>query len=332
MVESTNIIKIGIFGVGHLGKIHVRLLQQLSDTYQIVGFFDPSDEASTYAITTFGISRFLDSNELIVACDCICVAAPTPVHFEIASSAVKRGKHVFIEKPITETLDEAKTLLSLSQEANVKVQVGHVERFNPAYIAAAPYIDQPLLITTNRLAQYNIRGTDVSVVLDLMIHDIDIALRIANSNIKKIVANGVAVISSTPDVANARIEFDNGCVANLTASRVALENERKTTIYQHSNYLSIDFLHQTSARIQLESPINSVKNGEQLEVKNPFSIHQFPVKKTNAIEHELLDFAQSILTDTSPEVGVDDALRAMDVAHQINEKLKAAIAPTFDNI
>jgi len=208
-------LKIGIFGVGHLGKIHLKLLLELKEFFEVVGFYDPNDGQSDAVSKEYGVKRFLNHQELIELCDCIDIVTPTLQHFEIASLSVRSGKHIFIEKPITETIEEAKTLLNLAQEGKTLVQVGHVERFNPAFIAAKDYLRNPMFIETHRLAQFNPRGTDVPVVLDLMIHDIDIILSVVQSRVRKISASGVAVVSDSHDIANARIEFENGCVAKL---------------------------------------------------------------------------------------------------------------------
>src|ERR1039458_2114666 len=206
-------VKIGVLGVGHLGKIHLSLLRQIPQ-FELMGFYDPDSSKIRKISDETGVKSYNSMEELIDACDAIDIVTPTITHFDCAVKALKKSKHVFIEKPLTHTLKEAKKLLALSNEANVKVQVGHVERFNPAFLAAAPYISNPLFIETHRLAQFNPRGTDVSVVLDLMIHDIDIILSLVKANVKRISASGVAILSNTPDIANARIEFDNGCVAN----------------------------------------------------------------------------------------------------------------------
>ena len=204
----------------------------------------------------FGITRFLSLDELIDSVDVVDIVTPTISHFECASMALRKFRHVFIEKPIVTTLEEAKEMIKIAGEANVKVQVGHVERFNPAFLAAEPYFNKPMFIETHRLAQFNPRGTDVPVILDLMIHDIDIILSVVKSNIRKISASGVAVVSDTPDIANARIEFDNGCVANLTASRISIKNMRKSRFFQRDAYISVDFLNKEVEVVRIRDLIN----------------------------------------------------------------------------
>ena len=245
-------LKIGVVGAGHLGKIHIRLLLELVDEFELIGFFDPNDEIAKEVIEKFGLKRFETIEALMAQVDCVDIVTPTFAHFETASFALKNSKHVFIEKPITETTEEAKTLMLLAREANVKVQVGHVERFNPAFQAALPYFNKPLFIETHRLAQFNPRGTDVPVVLDLMIHDLDIILSVVKSGIKRISASGVAVVSDTHDITNARIEFDNGCVANLTASRISMKNMRKSRFFQKDAYISVDFLTKELEVVRME--------------------------------------------------------------------------------
>ena len=224
-------VKIGVLGAGHLGKIHIEQLLNIS-TAQVIGFFDPNNENANLAIEKFGIIRFENEDELIDACDAIDIVTPTIFHFELAIKAIKKGKHVFIEKPIAQTSIEAEQISKMVQEANIKCQVGHVERFNPAFVTAKPFLQNPLFIEVHRLAQFNPRGTDVSVVFDLMIHDLDIVLSLVNSEVKRISASGVKVISETVDIANVRLEFGNGCVANITTSRISLKNMRKMRIFQ----------------------------------------------------------------------------------------------------
>lgn len=310
-------LKIGIFGVGHMGTVHVQLLQELSADYEIVGFFDPSDSVAHRVQQQFGIKRFSDVNELIDLCDCIDIVAPTTQHFELASTAIRRSKHVFIEKPITQTAEQAKKLLRLASEASVQVQVGYVERFNPAFIGALPHINRPMYIEMHRLAPFSARGTDVSVVLDLMIHDLDIVLSLVKSTVKRVVANGVAVMSSTADVANARIEFDNGCVASITVSRISKTNVRKAQFFQRNASITVDFLekeveiiHQTTALQALERNI-------------PFSIEKPVIVSSNAMREELRSFARAIRTNSTPVVCIEDACRSMELAGLITERLKA---------
>src|SRR3990172_3977127 len=234
-------IKIGLLGVGHLGKIHLKLLKEIPQ-FQVMGFFDSDKEKSQKVQHEFNVPVFNSADELIAQCDAVDIVTPTITHHAFAIKLLKNSKHVFIEKPIANTLEEAKQIMALADEADVKVQIGHVERFNPAFISVQHYFDNPMFIETHRLAQFNPRGTDVSVVLDLMIHDIDIVLSVVKANVKKINASGVAVVSDSPDICNARIESDNGCVANLTASRISMKNMRKTRMFQRDAYLSIDFL------------------------------------------------------------------------------------------
>jgi predicted dehydrogenase len=322
-------IKIGILGAGHLGKIHIRLLKEI-EKFEVVGFYDANPIAAEQVEKEFGITRFDSIESLLEVVDAVDIVTPTITHYDCASKAIKKSKHIFIEKPVTNTIDEAKSLIGLSKEANVKVQVGHVERFNPAFIAARKYCSSPMFIETHRLAQFNPGGTDVSVVLDLMIHDIDIILSVVNSNIKRISANGVAVVSDSPDIANARIEFDNGCVANLTASRISMKNMRKTRFFQKDTYISVDFLDKKVEVIHLENvdgetdplavtiDLGNNKGSKQIYFENPI------VLPTNAIKMELEAFADSIISNTTSLVSIDDGYKALDVAYKIIEKMKLA--------
>ena len=320
-------LKIGVLGAGHLGKIHLKLLSEIKE-FELVGFYDPDYDKAQQAKKELNLIDFDSIEELLSKVDIVDIVTPTLSHFECAEKAIKHSKHVFIEKPVTNTKEEAKILIDLAHEANVKVQVGHVERFNPAYVSGRPFITQPMFIETHRLAQFNPRGTDVSVVLDLMIHDIDIVLSLVNSNIKKISASGVAVISDTPDIANARIEFDNGCVANLTASRISMKNMRKSRFFQKDAYISMDFL---------AKKVEVVKIKEVLGVPDPFSVTIDPGKgkhlkqiyfenpdiiETNAIKEELTQFAHSIKNNEPTAVTIEDGYNALDVAYAIIDKLK----------
>lgn len=324
-------LKIGVIGAGHLGKIHIRLLKEI-DLFELVGFFDLDEQNRLKVEQEFGVKAFADMDELISKVDAVDIVTPTLAHFDCASKALKLSKHVFIEKPITNTVEEAKQLIYLSEEANVKVQVGHVERFNPAFTSALPYINNPMFIETHRLAQFNPRGTDVPVVLDLMIHDIDIVLSVVKSNIKKINASGVAVVSDTPDIANARIEFDNGCVANLTASRISLKNMRKTRMFQKDAYISVDFLEKQTEIVKLK---NVVGEPDPLSVtldlgngkgKKQIYFDKPQVNEVNAIKEELTQFALAIINNTVPLVNIHDGYNALDVAHKIVEKLKISLS------
>lgn len=322
-------LKIGLFGVGHLGKIHAKLISELNDKFEFVGFFDPSDENAERVIKSHNLKRFLTVDELLAEVDCIDIVTPTVTHFEIASKALRQTKHVFIEKPITQTNEEAKKLVALANEASVTVQVGHVERFNPAFKAAKKHIDTPLFIETHRLAQYNPRGTDVPVVLDLMIHDLDIILSTVNSPVKRISASGVAVVSDTPDITNARIEFENGCVANLTASRISLKNMRKSRFFQKDAYISVDFLEQKMEVVKMTTldtepdPFDIVFDLGEGKKKKKIEIFNPELKSSNAIKEELENFADSINSNETPIVSIDDGYNALTVANQIMEKLKA---------
>jgi len=331
-------LKIGVLGAGHLGKIHIRLLLELKERYEFVGFYDPSDDNAKSAIDQFDIKRFDDMDALLDAVDCIDIVTPTISHFDCASKALRKSKHVFIEKPVTETVEEAKALELLAHEAGVKVQVGHVERFNPAFQAAIPYINNPMFIETHRLAQFNPRGTDVPVVLDLMIHDLDAILSVVKSGVKKISASGVAVVSDTPDIANARIEFDNGCVANLTASRISMKNMRKSRFFQKDAYISVDFLTKEMEVVRMENvegepdPFDMILELGDGKPSKKILFDKPTISDSNAIKEELATFCDAIETDTRPIVSIEDGKAALEVAHLIVERIKASGSITVDNI
>lgn len=319
-------IKIGVVGAGHLGKIHIRLLKEIENC-EFIGFHDIDQEVSQSVANEFGIKSFNDFNELLNECDAVDIVTPTLSHHYYATKALRRGKHVFIEKPIATTIDEAKEIEQLASEIKAKVQIGHVERFNPAFTAALPYVHNPMFIETHRLAQFNPRGTDVSVILDLMIHDLDIVLHVVKANIRKISASGVAVVSETPDIANARIEFDNGCVANLTSSRLSLKNMRKTRLFQRDAYISIDFLEKEAHVVRMKQvegeadPLSiTVELGGNKGLKEIF-FENPKVNANNAIKDELTSFMEAITENKDPKVTAGDGLKALDVAYKIIDKL-----------
>lgn len=321
-------LKIGVLGAGHLGKIHIKLLLELKDAFNLVGFYDPNEEVRSKVSEELSVKSFDDMDALMDEVDVLDVVTPTLSHYECSSAAIKKGKHVFIEKPITETTEEARSLMALAEEAGVKVQVGHVERFNPAFQAAAPHLFQPLFIETHRLAQFNPRGTDVPVVLDLMIHDLDIILSVVKSSLRKVSASGVAVVSDTPDIANARLEFDNGCVANLTASRISLKNMRKSRFFQKDAYISVDFLEKTFEMVQMQDvhgepdPFDMVLDLGEGKPAKKISIEKPEIAPSNAILEELRSFYEAIVKDVDPQVTISDGCLALEVAHQILDKLK----------
>ena len=323
-------LKIGVFGAGHLGKIHIKLILELKDVFQLVGFFDPNDENARLVEETFGIKRFEKTEDLLSEVECIDIVTPTITHFEIASKALKMRKHVFIEKPITQTVSEAEILLELALDADVKVQVGHVERFNPAFQKALPFLKQPMFIETHRLAQFNPRGTDVPVVLDLMIHDIDVILSIVKSKVKSVSASGVAVVSESDDITNARIEFENGCVANLTSSRISLKNMRKSRFFQKDAYISVDFLTKELEVVRMETvegtpdPFDIVFDMGEGKAKKKVLFDKPDIDESNAIKDELFSFNEAISQNKTPRVSIEDGYLALKVATQILDKVKEA--------
>ena len=316
-------LKIGLIGAGHLGKIHLKLILELSDYYNLVGFYDEDKENSARVSAQFNVKSFGSINELLQQVDCVDIVTPTLVHYKTAAEALRMRKHVFIEKPLSETIAEAQKLVSLTTEADVKVQVGHVERFNPAFIAAQPLLHQPDFIETHRLAQFNPRGTDVPVVLDLMIHDLDIILHVVQSPVKHISASGVAVVSESHDITNARIEFENGTVANLTASRISLKNMRKSRFFQRDAYVGIDFLNKSIEVVRLEGlegpadPYDMVLDLGNGKDPKKLSIDSPKVFPTNAIEEELKEFAMGIRQQAKISVDLKAGHEALKVAYQI---------------
>lgn len=320
-------LKIGVLGAGHLGKIHIKCIKEIQE-YELVGFYDAMPENATEVAKEYGIQNFDTIEDLIDAVDVVDIVTPTLSHFECAEKALKAGKHVFIEKPVTNTLAEAEELIRLSKEHKLKIQVGHVERFNPAFVAAQPHLKQPMFIETHRLAQFNPRGLDVPVVLDLMIHDIDVILKAVGSKVEKISASGVNVVADTPDIANARLEFANGCVANLTTSRIAVKNMRKSRFFQRDAYVAVDFLEKKSEIVRMkdatgdEGPFSMVLDLGENKGKKEIIFENPKVHPSNAIREELFTFHEAIINNEQPIVTIEDGYEALKVAYGILEEIE----------
>jgi predicted dehydrogenase len=323
-------LKIGVIGAGHLGKIHLKCILQAQERFELVGFFDANTENAAKIAAELNIQAFDTAESLMDLVDVVDIVTPTIHHFSVAKAAIEKGRHVFIEKPLTHTVAEAEALLVLTKKHGVKVQVGHVERFNPAFLSLGDIAIDPMFVEAHRLAPFNPRGTDVSVVLDLMIHDIDLVLHLVKSEVKAIHASGVSVISASPDIANVRIEFENGCVANLTASRMSLKQMRKVRFFQRDAYLSLDFLEKNAQIIRLLDndtvlasrligegdnlmEMDTARGKKWLDVKIPEPV------AVNAIQLELETFADSIVHNKPIKVTIEDGYRALKVAHQIIE-------------
>jgi predicted dehydrogenase len=332
-------VKIGVIGAGHLGKIHLKLLKEIPSAI-LIGFYDFNPEVASTVEKEFGVKSFSSAEKLMDACEAIDIVTPTTSHFEYSLQAIKSSKNIFVEKPLTNTVDEGDRLLraavgsrskqdeaaglpTAAADRRLKIQVGHVERFNPAFVAAKKYLDDPMFIETHRLAEFNPRGTDVSVVHDLMIHDIDIVLSTVKSPVKKISASGVSVVSDSPDIANARIEFENGCVANMTASRISLKNMRKSRFFQKDAYISVDFLKKKTEVVRLSNLVGEAKpldividlgNGKGSKLiyfDNP------KIEESNAIKSELEFFLNSIINDVPVAVSIENGYRALETAHRV---------------
>jgi predicted dehydrogenase len=316
-------LKVGVFGTGHLGKFHLNNWKEIEGV-KLVGFYDPSEQTAKEIIATYGLKRYTDIDKFIDACDALDVVAPTNHHFYLCEKVIRKGKHVFVEKPLANTIDEGRLLVNMAKEANIKMQVGHVERFNPAFLAVKDRQLNPMFIEVHRLAQFNPRGTEVSVILDLMIHDIDIILNVVKAGVKNIFASGVAVMTDTPDIANVRMEFDNGCVANLTSSRISMKKMRKMRMFQKDSYVAVDFLEKKAEVIMLKQDNDEKVFAFDIETPNgkrTIAVANPVVKDVNAIKLELEAFVDSIVNDKPTVVSEIDGFLAMEVAHQILEKI-----------
>ncbi|MFK7969002.1 MAG: Gfo/Idh/MocA family protein [Bacteroidia bacterium] len=320
-------VKIGLLGVGHLGKIHLRILKSIPEI-EFIGFFDQDSNMATQVSEEFEVPAFQDMASLLEACDAVDIVTPTLAHFAVAQQALQAGKHVFIEKPVTSTVEEAQALLTLAKQTGTTVQVGHVERFNPAFLAASGFDLEPQFVEGHRLAMYNPRGTDVSVVLDLMIHDIDVLLSVVKSPVKQIDANGVSVVSKTADIANARIAFENGCVANLTASRISLKNMRRLRFFQPSAYVAIDFLEKNTEVVRLSNEAQGGGMSFPIGTGDESRFLQYEkadVQSNNAIKMELESFAASILKGEPVRVSLEDGVAALVVAQEVAQRIESQV-------
>lgn len=316
-------LKIGVVGLGYLGEIHLKCLLGLKETYTIVGIFDVDTAKARDLASRYELGVFETVEDLIDASDVVDIVTSTDAHFDIAQKAILADKHVFIEKPITSSLKEAEALLDLCKSRGVKIQVGHVERFNPAFLAIRKKKLQPLFIEAHRLANYNPRGNDVSVIMDLMIHDLDLVLDLVKSKVSRVSASGTSVFQRSLDICNAQIEFENGCVANLSASRVSLKNMRKLRFFQPDSYVSVDFLKkevQWIDKVSVDTPTPEGMLAFDIDLESEaykLQMVQTEVKDGNAIQMELSDFANSIIAGTKETVSIDDAVRALDLADRI---------------
>ena len=326
LIKIIDMIKAGVLGAGHLGKIHLRLLEA-SEQFELIGFFDTNQKNTHALVKEKGYTSFESEAELIKACDMVDIVTPTLYHHQNAINAINQGKHIFIEKPIANNVAEANEITFLARKRGVLGQVGHVERYNPAFKAVKHALTQPKFIESHRLAEFDPRGTDVPVVLDLMIHDIDVLLSVVDAKVKTVSASGVAVISNTPDITSARIEFENGCVANLTASRISLKKMRKTRFFQKNAYIAVDFLEKKVEVVKMKSAPekpedfalileNAQGDKKQIYFENP------QIEDTNAILEELEDFASAIQNNNPVAVSLENGTQALELAYQIMECCK----------
>ena len=320
-------MRIALLGAGHLGKIHLKCILA-TQCWELAGFYDPDDKNAASATAQYGARRFKSLDKLLAEVDAVDIVTPTPAHFKMAARAIRAGKHVFVEKPVTETVGEGKKLIRLADEYGVKVQVGHVERFNPAFQGIKDMVLNPMFIESHRLAAFQPRGTEVSVILDLMIHDLDLVLHLVQSPVAKVSASGVAVLSNTPDIANVRLEFANGAVANLTASRISMKQMRKMRLFQPDHYLSLDFLEKNAQIVRLFDqgasglpPQDQLMEFETNAGKKWLHLSMPETEPSNAIQRELETFHDAIQNNTDPVVTLHDGFEALKLAHKILKEI-----------
>jgi len=321
-------LKIGVIGTGHLGKLHTKMFTEIENC-ELVGIYDSNSEQAKNVSEEFKVESLNSADELLGKVDAVSIAAITSAHYEIAKKSFEQGVHVFVEKPITATIPQAEELVKISNDKKLNLQVGHIERFNPALVSMEKYMLEPKFIQTDRLAQFNPRGTDVAVVLDLMIHDIDIILSLVKSEVKDVQANGVAIVSDNLDIANARIQFENGAVANVTASRISQKKMRKMRIFQQDGYIALDFVTGVAELFRL-MPIDTEDSPSFISLgelgvgdkKRKLVYEQPEQKEINALKYELQLFINSVLKNENPVVSGEDGLRALKVAEIIIQEIE----------
>ncbi len=328
-------IKVGIVGCGHLGYFHIKNLIELQKErkdFELIGVFDIDNSKSEKINKEFNLKIFDSLLDLFENINTSIIVTPTTTHYNISRLAIERNINAFIEKPITDKITDANELLEFANIKNVKIQVGHIERYNPALLALEDMELNPLFIESHRLSEFNPRGADVSVIMDLMIHDIDIILSLVNSKIISIEANGVAVITDKIDIANARLNFENGCVANLTASRISLKKMRKMRIFQKNAYISIDFMKSQSEIFSILKEGTSIDNPKALVVPMEYDNKKIrilyeskTVSNINPMKFELNKFFDSIVENIKPEVDIEAAVEAVEAAQKIIDKINKSV-------
>jgi predicted dehydrogenase len=331
--QKMETIRVGVIGIGHLGSLHTKMYAQIP-TVQLVGLYDVDTGRTEKLAAEFNTKAFHSIEELLQNVNAVSIATVTQSHYEVAKQVLNRGVHALIEKPITATIEQARELVELADVKGLKLQVGHIERFNPAILALEPYDITPMFIESHRLAQFNPRGSDVAVVLDLMIHDIDLILSLVQSKVTRIDANGVSVISDTPDIANARLQFENGCVANVTASRISQNKMRKMRLFQHDSYISLDFAQGLAEVFRLVDentpdvkPTMMLGKIDQGQHKRLIIYEQPEVKEVNALKYELERFVDCVRKNTEPPVTGRNGLHALEVAQEILSKIASQKFP-----
>lgn len=314
MIEKMNKLHVGVIGTGYLGKFHAEKYGRIEEV-DLVGVVDIDRQKAEEVAEKLGTTPYVDYEELFGKVDAVSIVVPTPIHHSVARDFLKHDVDVLLEKPMTSTLEEADELIAIAASKGLIIQVGHLERYNPAVVSLRDIVKQPKFIESHRLSVYNSRGTDVSVVLDLMIHDIDLILNFVRSKIRNIHAAGIPVISDHVDIANARLEFESGCVANVTASRISAKNERKIRLFQRDAYISVDF---AKSSINVVSP----KNDAQENIIPGMEARESSFSKGDALEDEIRAFIKSVTNRETPEVSGKVGRDVLNIALSIMDQIK----------
>ncbi len=319
-------MKIGVIGIGHLGQHHARIFSELDDS-ELIGVYDIDFQRAETIAQQNHCKNFHTVKDLLKKVDAVSIATPTTTHFNYCKESLNTGKHIFVEKPICSNLEDAKELVSIAENNNLKIQVGHIERFNPAIMALSKILLNPIFIEANRIAPFTPRGSDVPVVLDLMIHDIDVILSLMRSRVKNIKAVGIPILTNDIDIANAKIEFENGALANITASRISLKRERKIRFFQKNMYISLDYqkkdVQVVKKSVEIEQVMKEIMSGKrQPDISELYNRQKLEIIEKEPLKSELENFVDAIQNNKRPIVNGQDGYEALRVAFLIMKDIE----------